>query len=676
MNINADQATAFAQKAADRQSDVQWIGQPMEPAKKGNEFQYFIFNIQEDTNYYIESNGCKSDVFKLIVADLPYVKRIDQTQFAPPYTHLPPKTIEDAPDIAVLEGTRVKITAKLTAKAKSARIVLADGTKIDMEGSGELDFAGTLAVTKNTSYHIELTSIDGDTYNGTNEHDISLLDDRPPSVTFEKPGRDARATSVEEIFTQAKAEDDYGVTSLDLYYSVNGGEEKKVDLQKLPGDSARVLSGAHTFFLEEFGLEPGDLISYYAKARDARKEATSDIYFIEIKPFQKDYRQNQAPGGGGGGEQDGQQALTRRQKEIVAATFRINREEKEYDDKEKVENYNTVTLSQEKVHADATALIDRIKRRLGDQINEQKDFAKLVEYLTEAAKAMEPAITELKARKGKDALPNEQKALQQLMRADAIFREMQISFSQDGQGSNAQAQELADLFELELDKQKNQYETLRRERQQQNQQQDDETKRRLEELSRRMQRELEQQQQRMQAPRNSSGGGGGQQQQQMIEEARKAARELERLSRERRDPQLMDLSNKLNQAADQMQRAQNAAQNNKQQEALANNLRAQQQIDEARRRLNQLQQSQGGKSIQDLRRRAAEAASKQQEIANDLEDVARRNRSGAQPDQAGNEAKQRLAERKGSLANEVDNLERDIDQTARGLSQEQQQAAN
>ena len=52
----------------------------MEPAKNNNEFQFFIFNIQEDTEYWVESNSVKSEVFKLTVADLPYVKRIDQTQ--------------------------------------------------------------------------------------------------------------------------------------------------------------------------------------------------------------------------------------------------------------------------------------------------------------------------------------------------------------------------------------------------------------------------------------------------------------------------------------------------------------------------------------------------------------------------------------------------------------------
>src|SRR5215470_15718232 len=251
INFNSEQATVFTRKAG--ASDAQWIGQLMEPAKNHNEFQFFIFNIQDDTEYWVESNGNKSEVFKLTVADLPYVKRIDQTQSFPAYTGMPPKTIEDAPNISALAGSTVKLLARLTGKAKSARIVLRDGARIEMEKAGETDFAATLTINKENSYHIEITSVDGDIYNGSNEYDITILEDRPPTITFEKPGRDTRATSVEEVLTQAKAEDDYGVLSLDLYYSVNGGEEKKVDLQKLRGESAKTLSGAHTFFLGEFG---------------------------------------------------------------------------------------------------------------------------------------------------------------------------------------------------------------------------------------------------------------------------------------------------------------------------------------------------------------------------------------------------------------------------------------
>src|SRR5262249_38413636 len=54
LNFNAEQATVFTRKAG--ASNDQWIGQMMEPAKNNNEFQFFIFNIQEDTDYWVESN--------------------------------------------------------------------------------------------------------------------------------------------------------------------------------------------------------------------------------------------------------------------------------------------------------------------------------------------------------------------------------------------------------------------------------------------------------------------------------------------------------------------------------------------------------------------------------------------------------------------------------------------
>ncbi len=64
-------------------------------------------------------------------------------------------------------------------------------------------------------------------YRGSNEYDISVLEDQPPSISIERPGRDKKATNLEEVLTQARAEDDYGVVSMDLHFSVNGGEEKK-----------------------------------------------------------------------------------------------------------------------------------------------------------------------------------------------------------------------------------------------------------------------------------------------------------------------------------------------------------------------------------------------------------------------------------------------------------------
>ncbi|HEU4875874.1 MAG TPA: DUF4175 family protein, partial [Pyrinomonadaceae bacterium] len=302
VNFDSQQVTIFARPLGSK-DDFQ--GQVMEPAKAKTDFRFSIFNIQDSMEYFVESNSVRSDVFKLNVVDLPFVKQLDLTLNFPAFTNLPTKTVEDGGDIAALKGTVATVTAKLSGKVRAARIVFPDGKKTEMQLQGS-DFVGQLTVNGDTSYYIELVSVDGEAYRGSNEYDVSVLADQPPVISFDKPGRDKKATNLEEVFTQARAEDDYGVVSMDLHFSVNGGDEKKVNLQQLSRESARSLTGAYTFFLEEYNLKPGDFISYFAKARDASSEATSDIYFIEVKPFEMEYKQSQQQGGGeqGGGEQE------------------------------------------------------------------------------------------------------------------------------------------------------------------------------------------------------------------------------------------------------------------------------------------------------------------------------------------------------------------------------------
>src|ERR1700730_5949742 len=225
-----------------------WVAHTMEPAKNNGDFQYVIFNIQDAVNYYIESNNIRSPEFALEVADLPFVKQIDLVLEFPLYTRLASKKIENGGEVAALKGTVVKVFTTMSAGARDARIVISDGTKVVMRAIDDTHFTGDFTVKASGSYRIELTSETGERYNGSNEYDITVLEDHAPTVVIDKPGRDMKVTSVQEIFTQVRAEDDYGVSSIELYFSVNGGQEQHVALQDLQNDSARVLTGSHTFF--------------------------------------------------------------------------------------------------------------------------------------------------------------------------------------------------------------------------------------------------------------------------------------------------------------------------------------------------------------------------------------------------------------------------------------------
>src|SRR5712692_488657 len=635
--------SSIAQIFVRRVGSDSWVAHTMEPAKNNGEFQFVIFNIQDAVNYYIESNNIRSPEFALEVADLPFVKQIDLLLNFPAYTRLASKKIENGGEVAALKGTVVQVITTLSANAKAARIIISDGTKAELTAVDDSHFVGDFTVKANGTYRIELTSESGERYNGSNEYDITVLEDHAPTVVIDKPGRDMKVTSVQEIFTQVRAEDDYGVSSVELYFSVNGGEEKRVQLQELMRDAAHTLSGTHTFFLEEFKLQPGDFISYYAKARDnsaTPQESTSDIYFMEVRPFDREFRQAQQQGEGASEDQDSN-ALTRRRREIIAATFRVQRELQNYTPEEKDENFGAVTLSQEKLKTDAENLVERIRRRLGDQLNSEPDFAKLVEYISQAAKEMATALEALRAKKPREAMPPEQRSLQQLLRAEAIFRDIQVA--RGGQGdsqSQQQQQELADLFELQLDKMKNQYETVQRQQQQAQSQQQDELARKLAELARRQQQQLEQQMRSQMQQQGGGGGGSQRQQQQMIDEAQKMARELEKLSRDRRDPKLAQAAQQMQQAADELKRAQAASSQPSSSsqggaDSTAQQLRALDRMEQARRMLESAGRNGGQQSLQKLRQQSEEALKRQEEISRSVDELAR-NGQGASEERSNN----------------------------------------
>ncbi len=136
------------------------------------------------------------------------------------------------------------------------------------------------------------------------------------------------------------------------------------------------MTAGHTLFLEEWELEPGDVVSYYAVARDNRsgqaEESLSDIYFINVRPFRRDFRQAEEQPQGGepppGGEQPGEGqgdggSLSELQREVVAATFNLLRDQESYTSEEFGENTVSVALAQRRVRDEVASLLVQMNTR-------------------------------------------------------------------------------------------------------------------------------------------------------------------------------------------------------------------------------------------------------------------------------------------------------------------------
>ena len=649
------------------------------PMVRGENGAYdgMLFDLAEGLDYYVEAAGVKSPVFTLKVVELPYVKQLDLEYRFPSYTGLAPRTVEDGGDVAALSGTEVRLKIQPTMATGSGRVVMHDGTSSPLTANPDGTLAGSFTASSNGFYKIELDGPAGEKVAASPQYAIDILADQSPSVALSRPGRDTDATPVQEFAIEARADDDFAVRNLQLVYSINGGPEKAISLFNGGKPTPEVTAG-HTFYLEELGVQAGDAVSYYARATDndataGPKTATSDIYFLRIRPFGKDFKPAQSMGGGGGGGGGGAGgevgALSQQQRQIIAGTFKVQRDRKTMGADKAKEALVVLALSQSRLKEQVQGLVDRMNSRL---VTPDPSFKKIAELLPLAVNEMKTAEAKLQAQSAEQALPPENKALQFLQQAEEEY-ELQVQTQRNaggggggGGGAGSIAEDLAELFKIEMDKMANQYETNQRAMQQSADQQVDELAEKLKELARRQEQELQRQKQ-LQASRGGQSSGdsrGSELQRQLAQQAEEAARQLERLSREQNRPDLQRAARDMQQAADAMRRA--AA--NGDPSAAGQAAAAADRLRQVQRQLQGNQSQRAQRDIQDAQKQAQEIQEEHRAIGNDARNLPA---SGAERTQRN----QQLADRRAELSKRVAGLENQLDRTAADIAREAREAS-
>ena len=449
------------------QSSSKWEDIAMLPQAAGSfagGYQFLFAGLPENVEYYVTAGAMTSKHFNIRVTDLPAVTKIRVTYHYPAWTGMPPEVEERGGDLRAVTGTVAELDVSTDRPLAGSQIQLDtsqqnQGQQIQLTGGQNNVYHGSVKMDRDGVYHV--AGLDqGQPVRVSEDFFIEARKANPPQISLARPGHDYHASPIEEVTIAAKANDEYGLHDVALHYSVNGGPETTVDVLHQKG--AKQADGSTALSLESFKLVPGDLVSVYATAKDGNSEAHTDMMFIQADPFEREFSQSQTSGGGsgggGGGGGDPSAEISQREKEIISQTF------KQQGDKNSTQQQATdisklLSQSQATLRDQAVSLSGRLEaRELTDEVKAIGDFQK---DMLAASQAMEPASQQLQGQKWKDAIPNEQKALQFLLRAEATFRQIQVAFGAQGGGGGGggAARDLAQLFELELDTQKNQYET-------------------------------------------------------------------------------------------------------------------------------------------------------------------------------------------------------------------------
>jgi hypothetical protein len=465
---------------------TKWDSASMQPGSEGSAYQFKFVGLTDPVEYYVQADGTESKHFKISVRDLPGVKRVKVALHYPAELRLKDVVQDPGGDIRAVDGTRADLSVLTDKPLERGLIVFEDGARLPLrKGEGNW-LTVEMPIHKDGSYHVAALD-NGEAIRISDDYFIEAGKDEPPSIRIANPGKDPKVTPIEEVPVTVEASDDFGVEGLDLHYSVNGGAEQVVPLLKTKG--SKEASGTTLLSLENFKLVPGDLVSIYATARDATHTSQSDIIFAEAEPFDFKFSQSQQSGGGGGGMGNEQSDISERQKQIIAATWNQERDPGKTRAAAQ-ENAKFLSETESKLSDQAKTLAERMSSR--EMEGEGSSFANFSKSMTQAASQMDEAVNQLKFGKWHESLPIEQKALQSLLRAESMFRDIQIAFGQrgGGGGGGGAQRDLARMFDLELDTSKNQYETGQQDQQQQQSAQQkavDEALEKLKELARRQQ---------------------------------------------------------------------------------------------------------------------------------------------------------------------------------------------
>ena len=657
-----------------------WQQTTMAAVNADGGYESFLFNLEQDTDYYVTGAGRQTPTHRIAVVEFPALESISLRYNFPAYTMLPPATSAGTGDITALRGTRVEVLIKPTIEIPGGALQLASGEQIELRPADDDSWIGEVRVERDDAYQVTLQRASGIPVDASGEFRIAALDDRFPSVSITSPGRDTRVSMIEEPELKVRASDDQGIANLELVMSVNGEAEQRIDLMPATTEPApnQQVESQHIVYLEDLGLLPGDLISYYVHARDlapddAARTATSDIFFYQVRPFRNNYRRaEQQGGGGGGGAQGGQQQgqLSEQQRQFVVATFNMIRDRNSYSDDAYRDNLALLATAQARIRDRVEAIVRRLNSRVF--IQKIESYKVILEELPLATEAMRQVEQKLEQAEIEPALTDAQVALKHLQKADSEFRDFNVSQANrggGGAGSNTGSEDLANLFQLEMDKLRHQYETVQHGTQQpQPSELIDETLDKLRELARRQQQEVERAQQRQ---GQAQGNGSNRNQLELAEELEAMARQLERLSRTQPNPQLQQSIQQMRNAAKAMRQAAaggTAGGTANGTGGVAEARQAAQDLNEARRLLDQGRVRQFSEKVEQSLRRAELAERKQADIKEDLAELDEKwgSRLEAQL--------QQLDQKKQALTAALTDLESDLSSLATIAKDEQPEA--
>ena len=194
--------------------------------------------------------------------------------------------------LELIKNSTVTLHVEATGKLSEVELTEPSGVSKSRKLEEASTFTHTFTADMEGPFEFHLTDEKGLKSRNIPNLKITLKKDNPPQFKLAAPDGDYIATNVSSVPIEFEITDDFGLSSARFIAEFPDGEPLSLDIPVKPDSNEAAFR--HILELEEYNLEVGDSIMFYAQAQDVKtaisdsqNTASSGIYFIEIRPYQQ-----------------------------------------------------------------------------------------------------------------------------------------------------------------------------------------------------------------------------------------------------------------------------------------------------------------------------------------------------------------------------------------------------
>ncbi|QDT00769.1 phage holin family protein [Adhaeretor mobilis] len=275
-----DQQIVDSRLLMNRQGETDYYAVTLPPKRGGVSGRVTANGIGQDLKYWITAGDARSLEHRITVYSRPTIVVTGVRYEYPSYTGYPTQTSTDTGDVRAVEGTRVTLSAVSNLPLKSAHIdFAADGRRdLSMKVDGDratatftLKLQQDRRTPQHKSYALRMVTTSDRQNVDPAKYTIEVTPDYAPEIRIlspEEPEIEVRSDETVRIEVEAR-DPDFAVQQVEL---VGLEGEREIALGRLlEEDFPGKFNGGLPFTPEEAGLQPGDVLEYWATAHDNRR---------------------------------------------------------------------------------------------------------------------------------------------------------------------------------------------------------------------------------------------------------------------------------------------------------------------------------------------------------------------------------------------------------------------